>query len=516
MKENELGALLNGIVPAVKEYIVPVAARVDEIEALVKALPVARDGKDGIDGKDGANGHDAQPVHPDTVARLVHEAVAKEVAAIPKPKDGESVDIPELLGQISTAAKSAVLALPIPKDGRDYDPEILKFEIQRAVDAIPKPADGLHGTDGKDGRDGVDGKNGIDGKDGVDGINGKDGEDGRDGLDGRDGNDVDVDVMRAEILRAVDALPRPQDGKNGIDGKDAVPVDVQKIISEILVAIPTPKDGIDGKDVDPEFIKQEIAKAVDALPAPKDGKDGLDGKDGITPHPDTIKRLVSTEVKQAISEIPLPGPGPAGKDADPAEITRQVDSAIKAIPIPRDGKDADADAITAAILDRVIKTLPEAPKDGRDGIDGKSVSVDDLRPILEGEFAKWALEFERRAVDVMQRAIDRMPAAKDGTPGRDGTDGQNGRDAFALKDFRASMKDGRTLVLTMEAGDEQITHELPIEGMPIERGVYRSGQPYKSGDGVTYGSSYWIAQQDTDESPTGPSHHWRLAVKGTR
>ena len=35
-------------------------------------------------------------------------------------------------------------------------------------------------------------------------------------------------------------------------------------------------------------------------------------------------------------------------------------------------------------------------------------------------------------------------------------------------------------------------------------------------DGVTYGGSYWIATKDTDESPTGPGHHWRLAIKGAK
>jgi integrin beta 3 len=71
-------------------------------------------------------------------------------------------------------------------------------------------------------------------------------------------------------------------------------------------------------------------------------------------------------------------------------------------------------------------------------------------------------------------------------------------------------------VISLRAGDRLLTKEVELLGMPVDRGIYRSGMSAKAGDGVTYGGSYWIAKQDTDESPTGPSHHWRLAVKGSK
>jgi integrin beta 3 len=89
-------------------------------------------------------------------------------------------------------------------------------------------------------------------------------------------------------------------------------------------------------------------------------------------------------------------------------------------------------------LDRKIAEIPTAKAgkdgldgkdghDGRNGEDGKSVSIDDVAPILEGFFARWALDFERRATDTMHKSIDRIPVPKDGVDGKDGRNGEDGR-----------------------------------------------------------------------------------------
>src|SRR5690606_21379356 len=46
---------------------------------------------------------------------------------------------------------------------------------------------------------------------------------------------------------------------------------------------------------------------------------------------------------------------------------------------------------------------------GEKGEPGNSVTLDDVRPFIEAELSKWALEFERRASDLIQRCIDRIP-----------------------------------------------------------------------------------------------------------
>jgi len=68
---------------------------------------------------------------------------------------------------------------------------------------------GPKGEKGLDGRDGLPGRDGLHGHDGAPGLNGK---------------DVDMDHVKALVLRGViDELstwPRPKDGRDGVDGLD--------------------------------------------------------------------------------------------------------------------------------------------------------------------------------------------------------------------------------------------------------------------------------------------------------
>lgn len=104
---------------------------------------------------------------------------------------------------------------------------------------------------------------------------------------------------------------------------------------------------------------------------------------------------------------------------------------IKALPIPKDGepgpKGDKGDSVTVegimpalmpelmAELRKAVSEIP-APKDGNDG---KSVTVDDIRPILEAETAKALLDLERRAHTVLHAAVDKIQVPKDGKDGRD-------------------------------------------------------------------------------------------------
>jgi len=119
---------------------------------------------------------------------------------------------------------------------------------------------GMPGERGPAGERGADGRDGIDGKDGAPGIAGKDGAPGRDGIDGKD---ADPAIIRAEVERAVAAIPLPQ------DGKDAPPVDVEKIALDVLSRIHPPRDGRDGAPGKP-------GEKGDP------GQDGRDGKDGLS------------------------------------------------------------------------------------------------------------------------------------------------------------------------------------------------------------------------------------------
>lgn len=351
--------------------------------------------------------------------------------------------------------------------------------VRKQLAELPKPKDGRDGKDGSDGlagKDGAPGRDGLDGKDGERGERGEDGSVGKDGAPGRDGKDGSPGVAgkdgapgergekgeRGEIgPPGKDGAPGPagKDGAAGINGKDGAP-------------------GLDGKDGAP-------------------GANGRDGAAGKDYDPTVLKAAVALTVREAVSAIPVPRDG---KDADietlKAIAAASAREAVAVIPIPQNGKDADQPAIVSQVFDLVMRAMPKPQ-------DGKSVTVEDVKPLLEAEVQHWEHAFERRCQDVLERLAARYK-------GKDGADG------FTVEDLDLSLQDdGRTIVVALKAaGGRVVRKELALVGMTQDREVFKSGAAYKRGDCVTYGGSYWCAKCDTEEPPKGPSNAWRLVMKG--
>jgi collagen type III alpha len=274
-----------------------------------------------------------------------------------------------------------------------------------------------------------------------------------------------------------------------------------------LAALPVPKDGEPGKAGRNAF---EVAVSLGYEGTVHEWMESLQGKDGAPGEPGQ---------KGDRGDIGQPGrDGVDGKDGAPGErgepglsgergqdgvdgksitvddVRPIIDDFLKSVPLPKDGHDG----------------LPgKDGQNGRDGIDGKSVTVDEIRPMMESELAKWALEFERRATDLIQRCIDRIEKPKDGAPGKDG------RDAFALEEIQADLgDDGRTLTLAWVRGDERVARSLILPHV-IYRGVHKHDQRYQRGDSVTFQGSTWIAMRDTSSKPE-TDDSWRLATKRGR
>lgn len=201
---------------------------------------------------------------------------------------------------------------------------------------------------------------------------------------------------------------------------------------------------------------------IEARPPGKDGEPGLPGKNGEP-----------------------------GKSITIDDVRPMVDEFLRSIPVPKDG----------------------APgKDGEPGVDGKSPTLDEIRQMWLDVYAQkqgeWALDFERRAQDILQRAIERVRVPQDGAPGKDG------RDGLGVEDFDATI-DGRTITLTIRRGEFVKSRTLKIPAV-LDAGVFRDGANYEKGDGVTFGGSFWIAQNDNPKGKPGLSSDWRLAVKKGR
>lgn len=129
------------------------------------------------------------------------------------------------------------------------------------------------------------------------------------------------------------------------------------------------------------------------------------------------------------------------------------------------------------------------------------------------------------------------PAGEKGLDGTDGRDGQPGVPGVAGRDGAvgergqngqdgAPGRDGTLEGARLEQVDERTWRLLRADGTPLsgvhttpavlDRGVYQAGRTYAKGDGVTFGGSFWIAQDATSEKPGDGATKWRLAVKAGR
>lgn len=146
---RDMKALADGLIEVVKGYVQRasdnLSARLDAVERQVSALPAP---KDGADGKDGRDGKDAPAVDQE----LVIASVLSKMPAPAAGRDGkDGADGAD--GKSFTLDDAKALLEPeIAKWALDFERRA-QDTMQRTIDRLPKPKDGVHGTHGKDGVD---------------------------------------------------------------------------------------------------------------------------------------------------------------------------------------------------------------------------------------------------------------------------------------------------------------------------------------------------------------------------
>jgi integrin beta 3 len=129
------------------------------------------------------------------------------------------------------------------------------------------------------------------------------------------------------------------------------------------------------------------------------------------------------------------------------------------------------------------------------------------------------VERELEPFRVRLLALETAPAPRDGRDGRDakgidGKDGADGKDGLGFDDLSVDYDGERRLVVKFTRGDN--VREFPaVLPIVIDRGVFKDGESYERGDGVTWAGSFWIAREATFSKP-GDDTTWRLAIKRGR
>jgi hypothetical protein len=318
------------------------------------------------------------------IERVVTEKVEKAVSALPVPENGKDADPVDLDEVASRAAK----LLPVPENGKDASPEAIKAavldvvaqvlpgEVSSAVDKIEKPKDGkdvdreelerlvLGITDQKFAlREAVYDETVRPIVEEVVAVHVAKIAPAEPGRDGKDVDPAEVAALvSAEVSKAVDAIERPADGKS-VTVEDVLPL-LQGMVAEL----PKPENG---KDADPEVIRSLVVEEVAKIERPKDGQDGK------SVEIEDLILVIEAEVGNAVAGI-IPPKGEDGKSVTVDDVLpmleEMVEKRVATIPVPRDGKDAVVDPVEVANL--LVDLMPKPA-------DGKSVSIEDIRPVVE-------------------------------------------------------------------------------------------------------------------------------------
>jgi len=241
------------------------------------------------------------------------------------------------------------------------------------------------------------------------------------------------------------------------------------------------------------------------------------------------------EIRQSIPEF---------QPVDIPDFSQMVADAVSAIELPKAPELPDVNQIVNDAVSNAVKhiRIPE---------DGKSVTAEDLRPLVERVVSASLPE----PVDVEKLAEDvaaKIPAPESGSDGRDAltieieafidekksyprgtyathngglwrshekTYGMRGWecivDGLSAVDIQQDNERSFSITLERASGAQEVkSFDVPVT---IYRDVFKTGNEYKPGDTVTWGGSLWHCNEATSDKPGEVgSKGWTLAVKKGR
>lgn len=236
-----------------------------------------------------------------------------------------------------------------------------------------------------------------------------------------------------------------------------------------------------------------------------------------------------------------------------ALVVAEVEKRVALLPLPKDGKDAepiDKDALVKEVLAQI--QTPSNGKDGERGQDGKSLTIEDVRPLLDDALTAIRIN----AGEAVQEAIKALPVPKDG---KDGQQGEKGADGLGLAGAMIDREGALLVTLTngevkglgvvvgkdgsngrdgvdgigLDSFDLEYlpeTHEITVKASAAGRtkelrypaggirpaGYWRDGTKAQAGEAWVHDGSLWIATKATSLKPESRSEEWIIAARRGR
>lgn len=211
-----------------------------------------------------------------------------------------------------------------------------------------------------------------------------------------------------------------------------------------------------------------------------------------------ITPIITAAVQKAIADIPAPQDG---KDVDPSEVQRMVDEAVAAMPAAQDGKSVTIEEVEP-VLQRMVDAIelpdPIPGEPGRDALNLEILpTIDTTKEYPRGTYAMHEGGFWRSYQT---------------------TQGLHGWECIVngIAELEIDHDDDRTFTAKARLSDGTVKKKSISLPVVIDKGVFEIEREYLTGDGVTWGGSFWICQEDYTKDRPGQGDGWRLAVKKGR
>ncbi|HGM6729568.1 TPA: hypothetical protein ACKQBZ_000613 [Stenotrophomonas maltophilia] len=202
-----------------------------------------------------------------------------------------------------------------------------------------------------------------------------------------------------------------------------------------------------------------------------------------------LQTLVDLATADAVSKHFEANPVQHGRDADPAVIEATVKAAVDALPVPKDGRDADPiteQQLAAAVTKHLAENPPQA---GADGVGLAGAVID-----RTGELVITTTKGEAIRLGKVV--------------------GEDGQDGLSFETASGDYDAERGFVITLGAGERRKEFVLPYM---VHRGFHRDGLGMKAGQSVTHDGALWIAKRDNASRPClENADDWILAARKGR